>query len=706
MLRVTLRAGEKIYFCHLLIDLSRTDPLFLHANAAGSLRAEMVDVEAGPLRLQNLPATSSRDQWLERLTARYAKELNEVPVAGILGVAAFKGYTVVLNGPDRNIQLQSTAAGNASPQPARDRAVIDLAADPLRKGILLPVQLDDGRTVNFTLHSRDPFSFIQPGLAKRLGHPAGDLRSARAGALNFAALTPFRPLTSPAGHVGGIGGAVIEQMVVTLQLAQGRAILELPEPRPYPEDEAEYYRALSANGAEKVDALRTFANENTKSRWCHEASSELLRILSEMPSPPRDAFRDGAFAAIDSARDNQRGTIALSVLEQWPETLDDDDLKIEVIEKALPQARADEDGNATHKLRLELGKIARQRQDNNGARRHLLSAAFGMPGNGHAHLELGKLYEQMGELKRALGRYFLAMLDMKNTGEDGLTEFTRLHEKVGDGEPLIPLLEEMSEGRVPALHPIPREPEEIKPTGRIILVELFTGAHCPPCAAADVAIDALAEYYTDQEVAVVQWHLPAAGPEPMISPVAKERAAKWGVRGTPTALIAGRKKIVGGGKADQAPSMLTKYQEVLRPLLSTEPVAKIEASAKLVKDSIQLRARVTEGASENLRLHAILVETLLLYPGRNGILFHHRVARARMTPTQGAPTDTPLKTDTSLAVVAMKLDAAVAALETREIFRVRPTQPNPDHLEVVLFLEDISSREVPQALTIRVEVEK
>jgi hypothetical protein len=54
----------------------------------------------------------------------------------------------------------------------------------------------------------------------------------------------------------------------------------------------------------------------------------------------------------------------------------------------------------------------------------------------------------------------------------------------------------------------------------------------------------------------------------------------------------------------------------------------------------------------------------------------------------------------------MKLDAAVAALETREIFRVRPTQPNPDHLEVVLFLEDISSREVPQALTIHVEVEK
>ena len=119
MLRVTLRAGEKIYFCHLLIDLSRTEPLFLHANAAGSLRAETVDVEAGPIRLQNLPATSSRDRWLERLTARYAKELNEVPVAGILGVAAFKGYTVVLNGPDRNIHLQSTAAGNASPQPAR-----------------------------------------------------------------------------------------------------------------------------------------------------------------------------------------------------------------------------------------------------------------------------------------------------------------------------------------------------------------------------------------------------------------------------------------------------------------------------------------------------------------------------------------------------------------------------------------------------------
>jgi hypothetical protein len=54
MLRVTLRAGDNVYYCHLLIDLSTSLTLYLHRNAAGSLKAESCTVEAGGIKLEDL----------------------------------------------------------------------------------------------------------------------------------------------------------------------------------------------------------------------------------------------------------------------------------------------------------------------------------------------------------------------------------------------------------------------------------------------------------------------------------------------------------------------------------------------------------------------------------------------------------------------------------------------------------------------------
>lgn len=129
MLRVTLRAGEKIYFCHLLIDLSYKLPLLLHSNAARSLRAREVDVEAGAVNLQSLPIVASRDRFLERLTAQNAEALDEVPVAGILGPAAFVDHTLVLDGPKRQLRLLPEQESQTGRPRARGIHAIDLAKD-------------------------------------------------------------------------------------------------------------------------------------------------------------------------------------------------------------------------------------------------------------------------------------------------------------------------------------------------------------------------------------------------------------------------------------------------------------------------------------------------------------------------------------------------------------------------------------------------
>src|SRR5262249_19683247 len=58
---------------------------------------------------------------------------------------------------------------------------------------------------------------------------------------------------------------------------------------------------------------------------------------------------------------------------------------------------------------------------------------------------------------------------------------------------------------------------------RTALLELFTGAECPPCAAADLACDALVKAFTPKDVIVLQYHLHVPAPDPMTSPDGMDR---------------------------------------------------------------------------------------------------------------------------------------------------------------------------------------
>ena len=140
MLRVTLRAGEASYPCHVLVDLTRREPLHLHDNAAQSLGALQceVSVDGSDLVFRDMPVDGSRDSWLEGFTKDHAEELQEVPVAGFLGVGAFQGRTIVLDGPAAKLRV--LASGSDRPPEAAGRGSSDLAADPGKRGVTWHVQ--------------------------------------------------------------------------------------------------------------------------------------------------------------------------------------------------------------------------------------------------------------------------------------------------------------------------------------------------------------------------------------------------------------------------------------------------------------------------------------------------------------------------------------------------------------------------------------
>ncbi len=66
-------------------------------------------------------------------------------------------------------------------------------------------------------------------------------------------------------------------------------------------------------------------------------------------------------------------------------------------------------------------------------------------------------------------------------------------------------------------------------SGRVVLTELFTGAECPPCKGADLALDLIGEYYPRSMVAILEYHLHIPGTDPLTNKESESRKEYYSV---------------------------------------------------------------------------------------------------------------------------------------------------------------------------------
>jgi hypothetical protein len=187
---------------------------------------------------------------------------------------------------------------------------------------------------------------------------------------------------------------------------------------------------------------------------------------------------------------------------------------------------------------------------------------------------------------------------------------------------------------------------------RAVLVELFTGAQCPPCVAADLAFDALEKAYKPSEVVLLQYHLHIPGPDALTNPGGEARQDYYGklVDSTPTSLFNGVPGAPGGGSKAGAGAKFEEYRKLIDPLLEKPATVKLSVRAMRRGDKIHISALAhgleKPGAKVNLRL--ALVEDWVRYRGRNGLAYHSRVVRG----LPGGPAGKPLtQKDTEHTVV-------------------------------------------------------
>lgn len=251
-----------------------------------------------------------------------------------------------------------------------------------------------------------------------------------------------------------------------------------------------------------------------------------------------------------------------------------------------------------------------------------------------------------------------------------------------------------------------------KKGGRTVLVELFTGAQCPPCVAADLAFDAVEKTYQPADVILLQYHLHIPGPDPLTNEdnEARSRYYEDEVEGTPTVLFNGKLGAGGGGGLDDAKDKYKAYREVIEPQLEKGSAVKIKAKAVRKGDKIDISAEASdlEMPGEKVRLRLALVEELVKYTGGNNLRFHHRVVRSLPGGAEGVL----LKDKTGKQEITVDLGHLKESLNKYlNEFGKRRAFPNTDrpmdlkNLYVVAFVQNDATKEVLQAVQVKVEAE-
>jgi hypothetical protein len=252
--------------------------------------------------------------------------------------------------------------------------------------------------------------------------------------------------------------------------------------------------------------------------------------------------------------------------------------------------------------------------------------------------------------------------------------------------------------------------------GRTVLVELFTGAECPPCVAADLAFDALSRAYQPSEVVLLQYHLHIPGPDPLTNADSETRADFYlgQEQGTPSVFFSGAPGAEGGGDALSGGEKYEEFTALVGPLLEKPAGLKLSAAVARAGDKIDIDATVGDvtAVGKNLKLRVVLVEEEVAYKGGNRLAEHHYVVRAfpggvdGKVVAKGKPTNQKASVDLAALRKAFNAyldDSEKMFKKTRgEDFAFKSRPMLLKKLKVVVFVQNDDTREVLEAVQIEV----
>ena len=247
-------------------------------------------------------------------------------------------------------------------------------------------------------------------------------------------------------------------------------------------------------------------------------------------------------------------------------------------------------------------------------------------------------------------------------------------------------------------------------SNRAVLVELFTGATCPPCIAADIGFDAALQRYSSKEVVFLQYHLHIPRPDTLTNAECEVRSEFYTVQSTPSMFVDGEALKDVGGFRDDARESYDRLCEQATKNLESAAEASLDLKVTRQGDRIDVSAGVSglKEAGGKLKLRFVLVEDVVRYIGSNQQRLHHHVVRDFPGGVAGFKLDQKTakhKASIDLSALRKKLNQYLD-----DYTKENPTSrfPNPARplalkkLKVVAFVQDDGSKKVYQAVQVDV----
>ena len=249
-------------------------------------------------------------------------------------------------------------------------------------------------------------------------------------------------------------------------------------------------------------------------------------------------------------------------------------------------------------------------------------------------LTLGNIYEIQKDNRKALDAYVSGLLAFENPSikSAAVALLDKMNLKEEDLKNMIEKKQKES---------ITFEPGKYisKSRGKVLLAELFTGAECGPCQAADVAYDKLSDYFPRNSLAILEYHVNIPGPDPMTNPNTFSRYIYYGGNfGTPTAIVEGKEIISGGGPKYLTANRFNLYKYALSKY--EKQIPEVIISGKAVKNGNDINVNLNlKGKTKNQKgvLHIALIEKSIDYIGSNTIDKHRFVVRNLIDNAAGIP---------------------------------------------------------------------
>ncbi len=399
-----IRNGTELLRCHLFVDPGFSGGLLLHSDAASELNitgSETLSAAYSGGQLLGLTYAGAELDGIDDFSRKWAIQLNDIPVWGVIGAGAFDCQRLVVNLAggyldfDNDLELPAGPALNIRTEQGRFLADIEPGSDYIIPALLSFADFD-------TVFDQD--------CAALAGSETGNFANCLVAVLNLRQYTAVR-VKENLGTELDIAQAIIansfwQNFPVYFDLAASRLIIDIDNAKLISDlTEQEYYNSLAGND---TVAVINYLDNHPDSRLVGQGRQFVL---------------DQAIAAGDAGLITQ----ALTAITRTMPVADASILLADYAQAAIEQGQLSQakefvafcrellntsaENPGLHcRVNTYSGQIALSENDLKNARRYLLSALFILPGNSSANYYMGKYYQLTGSRQRAWARYLRAAL--------------------------------------------------------------------------------------------------------------------------------------------------------------------------------------------------------------------------------------------------------------------------------------------------------